>query len=132
MQDSKRELDFKIFKDSITTEIEEFLTFPHSKKQKWYLAFLNETEGTARSEDVDGGRRTGCSLWTKSYKRRKGRTSVLKVLSMEKICCIFDFQWKDIVAPLYHHFDTKKVVLQTSVGAPPKDRLEELKTLDAK
>ena len=91
-----------------------------------------EQANIRRSEDVDGCRRTGCSLWTKSYKRRKGRTSVLKVLSMEKICCIFDFQWKDIVAPLYHHFDTKKVVLQTSVGASSKDRLEEFKTMDAK
>ena len=44
----------------------------------------------------------------------------------------FDFQWKDTIQPLFHHYDTKRVVLQTSVGAPPKERLEELKKMDAK
>ena len=43
-----------------------------------------------------------------------------------------DFQWKDTVAPLMHYFDTKGIVLQTSVGASPMERLAELKKMDAR
>ena len=43
-----------------------------------------------------------------------------------------NFQWKDTVAPLYQFFDTKRVVLKTSVGASSTQRLEELQEMDAK
>ena len=48
------------------------------------------------------------------------------------LCHIVNFQWKDTVAPLFQFFDTKRVVLQTSVGASSKQRLEELQKMDAK
>ena len=45
---------------------------------------------------------------------------------------IVNFQWRDTVAPLYQFFDTKRVVLKTSVGASSTQRLEELQKMDAK